>query len=208
VPPVGLACRPCKALTCLPIVVPDPPIAKSPGFHAVRFYNDSANLCRIVGSFLVEGFAQGHCGIIIATLPHAAAIYRHLSASGYDTTALERSGKLQPFDAKETLDHLMVNDTPDMHKLRELMLPVLDGACAGGTTVRIYGEMVDLLWQAERPAAVTRLEMYWNTLSTVRPLSILCGYGLTRFRNSAAVNEICALHSHVLDDRGSATPAH
>jgi MEDS: MEthanogen/methylotroph, DcmR Sensory domain len=196
------------ALTCLPTVSSNPPLANSPGYHAVRFYNDSAGLCRIVGSFLVEGLEQGQSAIIIATLPHAAAIYRHLSASGYDTTALERSGKLQPFDAKETLDRLMVNDVPDVHRLRELMLPVLDQACAGGTTVRIYGEMVDLLWQAEQPAAATRLEMYWNTLSTARPLSILCGYSLTRFRNSAAVNEICALHSHVVDERGSATPAH
>jgi hypothetical protein len=179
-------------------------------FHAVRFYKDSAGLCRMVGSFLAEGFERDQPAVVIATLPHTAAICRHLSESGYDTSALQQSGRLFTFDAQETLERFMVNGMPDMQLFRDAMLPVLEQA--SGTDkddgLRAYGEMVDVLWKSQQASAAMRLELFWNTLVSTYSITLLCGYALTHFYNSAAVNGICSLHSHVINERGFATPAH
>ena len=38
------------------------------GFHGVRFYENEKSLARIVAEFLIEGFTDGHPGIVVAKL--------------------------------------------------------------------------------------------------------------------------------------------
>jgi hypothetical protein len=46
------------------------------------------------------------------------------------------------------------------------------------TTIRAYGEMVDLLWKDGRSAASIKLEMLWNRLAGTHDFSLLCGYAM------------------------------
>jgi hypothetical protein len=183
-------------------------VTDSGRFHAVRFYRESDNLCRIVADYLIEGFEQSQPAIIIATPDHSTAIRNYLTADGHDALALEQSGQLVSLDATETLEQFIVDGMPDSRRFRRTLTPVLERANGGRGMIRAYGEMVDLLWQGGQTDAATRLERLWNSLAHTHSFALLCGYALGALARSAAVNEICSLHSHVVTDHGAATLAH
>ena len=63
------------------------------------------------------------------------------------------------------------------------MSEVIEHACKGRSdcTVRIFGQMVDVLWQQEEHDAAIRLEMLWNQLAQTKSYSLLCGYAMGHF---------------------------
>jgi hypothetical protein len=180
-------------------------------FHAVRFFKDADGLCRIVGAFLAEGLAAGQPAVVIATAEHAAAIARCLTQHGADVEGLTASGVLTMADAGTLLDAFMVDGMPDSGRFREAVIPLIERASAhafgraaadSAGAVRAYGEMVDVLWKAGDRAAAMRLETLWNALANSHRFALLCGYAVGNFYKSAAVNEICSHHSHVVTETG------
>ena len=63
--------------------------------------------------------------------------------------------------------------------------------------MRIYGEMVDVLWQNGREDAALSLERMWHQLIAGRKCSLLCGYS-SGARQGDGFNAICDRHSHVV----------
>ena len=63
--------------------------------------------------------------------------------------------------------------------------------------VRIYGEMVDVLWSRGREDAALSLEILWNQLIAGRKCSLLCGYS-SGVGQGDGFHAICNRHSHVL----------
>jgi hypothetical protein len=177
-------------------------------FHAVRFYEDDASLCRIVCDFIREGFAGGQPAVVIATTRHRAGIGSRLEELSLDVKELEASGLLTFFDAGATLARFMVDGMPNTERFTEAMTEILENASPSGerTTIRAYGEMVDLLWQAGLHAASIRLEMLWNQLANTKDFSLLCGYSMGSFYKDAAYEEICHEHSHIISIEGEAAP--
>jgi hypothetical protein len=179
-------------------------------FHAVRFYDDSEALCRIVGDFLAGGLAAADPAIVIATPAHAASIAKCLKAKALDVGALKRSGDLVVLDARETLAVFMMDGLPDANAFGHHMTEVLRQVCRGrrDCTLRAYGEMVDLLWKDGLSAAAIRLETLWNQLANVHDFKLLCGYSMGNFYKGAAMDEIRGQHSHLVSDIGHSFPIH
>lgn len=181
--------------------------ADSGQFHAVRFYKDAESLSQIVAEFLANGFATGQPGIVIATPEHLNHIIQALLTKSVDVQTVQERGDLILLDAEETLSAFMVDGMPDSTRFRSAIVPALEKACKGrrNCVVRAYGEMVDVLWKADRTAAATRLEMLWNDLARTQSFSLLCGYAMGNFYKDAAVEDICSHHSHVVSEEGIAT---
>jgi hypothetical protein len=175
-------------------------------YHAVRFYESDTSLARIVAEFLHEGIDRGSPAIIVATASQHAAIVRQLTERSLDVVELQRSRDLLLLDAKETLSTFMVDGRPDAHKFKREMCRVIRQVCGDRAdgTVRIFGQMVDLLWQeGERDAAI-RLEVLWNQLAQTEAFSLLCGYSMGHFYKDANFEAICARHSHIVSEDGKA----
>jgi hypothetical protein len=175
-------------------------------FHAVKFYTDPESLCRIVGGFLIEGFARGNPALVIATPPHAALLDRCLRARGHDVDVLKRLGDLVTLDARELLATFMVDGTPNANAFRQSVGGAITQVCRGRDqcTVHAYGEMVNVLWKDGHEAAAIRLEMLWNELANDRAFKLLCGYSIGNFYKAAAIDEIKGQHSHLIADRHDA----
>lgn len=98
----------------------------------------------------------------------------------------------------------MVEGKPDVSRFRRVMARTLKKASAGGQHVRVFGEMVALLWMDDQQQAALRLEELWNELrERVVPFTLLCAYPLTLFARGADVlpfAEICQRHALVLPD--------
>jgi hypothetical protein len=178
-------------------------------FHAVRFYYDSGGLCQIVSDFLAEGLNAGEPSLVVATPHHAARVESLLNARGFDVASLKRAGEFVVKNASEMLSKMMVDNAPDQDRFRRLLAPAIQ-AVGGETrrTVRVYGEIVDLLWRAGQTGAATQLEALWNTLATSHPFVLLCAYALEGVGNSSHISQICGQHTHIVTASGDVALAH
>jgi hypothetical protein len=183
--------------------------AKGGHFHAVRFYEDDDSLCRIVAEFLGEGFLAKEPAIVLATSAHRRLIVACLTERGLDVERLQAKGDLFLLDAEDTLSKFMTDDSVDEPLFEAVMHDVIERACGGrtGRTVRLYGEMVDVLWKRGQNVAAIKLEMLWNRLAGTHDFSLLCGYSMGHFyKNVSAVEDICQHHTHVVSAGGELEP--
>ena len=176
-------------------------------FHAVRFYDNEAALCRIVATFLREGLALGQPALVIATPEHGRGIIAELRAREIDVNALQASNDLVVLDAAATMDRFMVDGVPNADKFKEVAKEAFERIRRGQSdiTVRAYGEMVDLLWKAGRDVAAIQLEMLWNKLARTNDFSLLCGYAMGSFYKDAGVVDVCRQHTHIVSSDGAAS---
>ena len=175
-------------------------------YHAVRFYEDDDSLARIVAQFLIDGFAAGSPSIVIATAAQRAALARELETKSVDMDALQRVHDLLVLDAEATLSTFMVDGYPDPRQFREQMSQAIATVGRERTEcpVRLFGQMVDVLWQRGLREAAIRLEVLWNQLAYTETFSLLCGYAFGHFYKEASTDDVCSQHSHVIDADGRA----
>lgn len=178
-------------------------------FHAVRFYYDADGLCHIVSDFVAEGLNAGQASVLVAIPSHVSRIEGLLRARGFDVSALKRSGDLFVKDASTLLSSLTVDGAPDGARFERILGPLIEkarGECR--RMVRVYGEMVDLLWKAGATSAATQIETLWNTLAGNHAFVLLCAYALDGITNTTHISEICGHHTHVVTANGEVAQAH
>jgi len=173
------------------------------GSHAVRIYRDEQELVGPVASHLAEGFAAGEPAIVVASARHRRLFAEELERLGWNPAALDETGLLTAVDAEGTLAGLLENAGPSRHRFHALIGGLLTraGTAYPGRTVRVYGEMVDLLARRGRHEAALALEELWDELARRRRFSLLCAYGLDVFDPAAQkgiVAAVCRAHDHVV----------
>ena len=175
--------------------------------HAVRFYESDRALSLIVAQFLDDGFAVGDPAVVIATPAQRAAIVRELATRSRDVAQLQRAGDLRLMDATEMLSRVMRNHSPDAEQFRIIMGEVISQASRGreNCTVRLYGQMMAILWENGRHDAAVSLEMLWNELATATTVSVKCGYALGQFYKQVDFQRICNQHTHLVSADGRKT---
>jgi signal transduction histidine kinase/ActR/RegA family two-component response regulator len=171
--------------------------------HAVQFYESDDFLCDAVARFFVQGVKMHESLLVVATAAHREGIDERLAFHGFDLLTLCRRGRATFVDAHELLSTFMVGSTADATLFTSALGDVLEKIRRGRdrVRVRIYGEMVDLLWRSGRADAALRLEELWNELAATHSFSLLCGYSLGQFHDaahSAPFEEICRQHAHTM----------
>jgi len=185
-------------------------------YHAVQFYDDEFFLHEAVTHFLAEGMAAGEPVLAIAVPERLAAILEGLEHAGFDVARASRDGRLTLLDAHHVLSSFMDGDVPDRERFRATLGGVIRNGLRrhGGSRIRAYGEMVDVLWQQGREDAALLLEDLWTDLARTHSFSLLCGYAMDGFYsdvNEERFRAVCAAHSRaepapVSDGLGGATP--
>lgn len=166
--------------------------------HLVQFYESDAFLAECVRDFVVAGFERGEAAVIVATKEHRQAIDELLEETEFDLQALRNSGCYVLLDASETLSRFMVDGEPEPALFSAAVGAVVAHAAEAGTGVRIFGEMVALLWQQGQVAEVLRLEELWNDLADAHPFSLLCAYPMSEFEDADAFKGVCSRHARVI----------
>ena len=172
--------------------------------HRVQFYEDDEYLASTVADFLAGGLTIGQPAVVIATSAHRESFRAHLASEGFDLDDLMRTGRLTMLDARATLDQFMTDGGPESSRFMSVIGGMIDDRCAGdgeGRVVRLYGEMVDLLWQDGDTDGALRLEELWNEIAETHAFSLLCAYPMANFYKSTdgkRFQEICHHHTHVL----------
>jgi MEDS: MEthanogen/methylotroph, DcmR Sensory domain len=180
-----------------------------PAGHVVQFYDRDDELADSVGNDFGEALRAGSAVIVVATAAHRAALDGWLEAAGADVSAARNRGSFIALDAAETMRRFLIGDRPDPGGFEQAMGGLIRQAGAAGRPVRVYGEMVALLWEAGHVNAAIELEGLWNELGQRLPFSLWCGYrarSVAADDYSDALAEVCTLHSAVIGGR-PAVPA-
>ena len=169
--------------------------------HLVEFYDSEDYLVGTVAGFAGPALDAGDAAIVVATAAHRRAFEAALGRAGVDVAGAVASGRYLSFDAAELLESFMIDGAPDPGRFADTAGPVIERAAAGGRRVRIYGEMVALLWDAGNVVSAIALEDLWNDLAQEWDFMLLCAYPMRAFESSesgAAFRRICDQHSTVI----------
>lgn len=167
-----------------------------PHDHLVTFYESDEFLVESVVDFLAPAIGDGRPTLAVATREHLDAIEDGLRARGLEPSAPGFVG----LDAQETLRRCSIDGRIDGAAFAETIGALMDAASGGVGTVRVFGEMVALLWEQGDIAGAVALEDMWNELATSRAFVLSCAYPMRSFEreeDAASFQEVCSKHSAV-----------
>jgi anti-sigma regulatory factor (Ser/Thr protein kinase) len=169
--------------------------------HVVGVYDHDDDLAGAVVSFLAEALEAGGTAIAIATPRHRAAFDAALDARGYSRTELQRAGRYQALDARELLSSLLRNGRVDARAFARASRALFVPAARSGGPVRVFGEMVALLWDDGDVAGALALESWWNALADRHAFALFCAYSRSSLDvpgDLTAAKHMCDEHSAVV----------
>lgn len=168
--------------------------------HIVYPYQDEGLVGQAVTLFASGGLRNGEGVILVMTAAHRDSIMLRLVTEGYDVDALQKSGRLVFAPAEDLLSQFLVDGVPDEDLFKALLSTMIGksrastGRGANGK-VRVFGEMVSLLWNADVGATIS-LEEMWSRIIDEHSVSLMCTYALGGRKDIPV--ELHALHSHSL----------
>lgn len=169
--------------------------------HFVQFYEDDAYLVESVGGFISTGLSADQCALVIGTDPHRQKFETVLRAEGVDLEAVKARKQYVAVDASEWLSKFVFDGLVDGPRLKDLVAETISKMPHEGRPIRVFGEMVALLWAAGNVAGAIRLEELWGELIKIHSLMVFCAYPMTGFRgevHSHPLLRICSAHSRVI----------
>lgn len=169
--------------------------------HFVQFYESDEFLLDSLAGFIGAGLDAGDTCIVVATPEHGSSLGERLSLSGRDIAAASDFDQYIFLDASETLNSIISKGYPKQERFARVVGSLVDRAARRGQRVRIFGEMVALLWAEKKRDAAVRLEEMWNGLGRTHAFSLFCAYpmkGLEGEEQTAPLKHICNSHTHVI----------
>jgi two-component system, cell cycle response regulator len=176
----------------------------APVEHAVQIHANDSVLADSLEGFAGSGLRAGDSVIIIATLSHRATLEQRLRARGHKLDLAVREDRYIALDAETALPQIMLNGRPDQERFQQFVTPLITRARGQGRRMRVFGEIVALLWDLGQSEAAIRLEDLWNQSRVEQEAFLLfCAYPLSGFSQnaSASIQEICSHHSRVLPEQ-------
>ena len=172
--------------------------------HFVQFYETEAFLLNSLSEFISVGLSVGDACIVVATEAHRDALAERLKAKGVDLAAAHGRNEYLALDAAELLSKFMVDGLPKQEHFIEIVGGLITQMPKAKRHVRVFGEMVMLLWTQGNQTAALRLEALWNDLHTsIDPFSLFCAYPIQSFAGEVyeeLFDKICQQHTQVLPD--------
>lgn len=166
--------------------------------HTVQFYESDKFLIDSLSEYAVNCLEKGETLIIVATKNHLKLLEARLSRTkSIDFELCQINGQFLAFDARKTLKKFMTDNMPDKERFLEIAGSMLERASLARQPVRVFGEMVDLLWADGNRKAAIQLEKFWNEAADKYEFSLFCAYNITRFNNSDHCDDLLAInHQH------------
>jgi hypothetical protein len=175
--------------------------AEPPGHFVQLYRTDEAVLAGNVGVYIAEGLKSGNAGVMIATAPHREMVISRLGRMGAEPGTAAAEGRLVPIDTREIINRLLVDGKPDRQVFESAIAKLLSELASKFGSVRVYGEIVGVLWQQKQYEAAALLEELWNELLASRTFSLFCGYPIDVFGpdfRAAKMERVLCAHTHLI----------
>lgn len=168
--------------------------------HVAAFHESDEDLADQVYEHLFGGGEPG-TAILVASAKHRRLITDRMARAGVDVSTALAEGSFVALDAGETLARFMVAGWPDAAAFWQTMSPLVKRAEARPGHVRVFGEMVALLWDAGQTGAAVDVEALWNELARQYSFSLLCVYpadSIAAAEDADELSHVLAAHSAVM----------
>jgi anti-sigma regulatory factor (Ser/Thr protein kinase) len=176
-------------------------IQGTPGDHVVQIYGCESELLSDVGSYLAGALARGDIAMVVADQAHRNGFADELASLGVDVEGARRDELLVELDAATLLSQFVDGGEVDAAAFDSVIGAAVRTQAGRGRGVRIYGEMVALLWDAGHVLGALELESLWNELGSTVAFTLLCAYpadAVLGAEHAEALGQVCGLHSSVL----------
>ena len=176
------------------------PVTMNCSTHLVHVFRNDEPLVAAVERFVREGLRAGDTCVVCATSEHRRQLDDLLRGKGLNPTALEAEYRYIPLDAERTLA-TFYDPRTGINRMRfhRNIDQLIRQASARGQPVRIFGEMVILLLERNRPEVAIELEELWNEVSRQHNFSLLCTYPTSEFTRNPRYRQLLrAVHSHAV----------
>lgn len=192
----GDNCRRAPPTRYPPAMLPEPLVEEH--HHSVGFYRDDTAFAAAVGPFLAGGFAGDETVVVVATAVHQAQLDRVLAGLGHDVADLRSTGRYVSFDARQMLARFMIGGRPDPERFERALGSVVVALAGDPRPLRIFGEMVGVLWAEGNVTGAVQLEDIWNDLRHRAPFQLHCGYDIEGPEADLdALHQVCGAHSRL-----------
>lgn len=173
-----------------------------PHSHIVYPCADETLIGEAVVTFASAGLRKGDAVILVTTKARRELIEDRLTEESFDVKELQTIGQLAFIDAGSMLSEIVVDGSPDAAKFKRAVERVIDRAASGDhaqRNVRIFGEMVSLLYGVNKIPAAEKLEEFWNQLVASRSISLFCAYSLVLHAPSPFPQSPIDAHTNTID---------
>lgn len=173
----------------------------APCNHVVQIYENEEVFQNLLDNFVIGGIRGGDTVVVVATQPHIKSVNERIKLEGFDLFDLVLKEQFIPLDAQETLNKFMVSNWPDEGLFRHVIGNVLNKAKKHHRhNIRVFGEMVALLWAQGHHRATLELENLWNQLFESDDFLLLCAYPKSGFSDNVneSIHHICGTHSQLV----------
>ncbi len=169
--------------------------------HFVQFYETDEYFLDSLEPFVITGLLAGDGVILAATGSHLKSLESRLLEGGFDVAGAVASGQYVALNAEDAVAQLMIDGVLSFQRFMGLIGGTVAQAAEGRSRVRIFGELVALLWADGDYDSAIQLEKLWNDLSKIHPFSLFCAYPLSGFGNpklAQPLADLCTAHSRVM----------
>jgi MEDS: MEthanogen/methylotroph, DcmR Sensory domain len=183
----------------------------NPPIHIVYPCADENRITEAAGAFAVSGLRKrGDAVVLVTTDLRRQTIERHLTDEGFNIQAIESNGQLAFLDAATLLSAFMADGIPDAQIFKNHVEQIIHKAGLNSDNgqprkVRIFGDMVNLLYMASNISAATRLEEFWDEIVAAHCISLFCAYSL-KLDSDRLPQPLLDAHSHDLSSRSQFRP--
>ena len=170
-----------------------------PHGHFVYPYTNESQFSEAVCLFVSSGLRKGGSALLVMTKSHCEPIRTQLQDDGLDVAELEARGRFVCVTAENLLGTFMFDGIIDDDLCKVTIGRLIEEARTASSNgeVRVFGEMVDLIW-VPNPKATQRLEELWNQVIKLHSVPLLCAYSLGGNRPDSLPDSLLQCHSEAL----------
>jgi CheY-like chemotaxis protein len=178
-----------------------------PGTHGVKFFDGAAASHVAIAEFFTAQAGRFDPLVLVSRRSTFNSVSALLASGRFGPP--DAAARIHFADVEEALAAIMDGDKIDAARGAAFLLGLLAKVRlheAGGT-IRLYGEMVDVLCERGNFSAALALEALCPNLFTSEPqLAVLCGYTRAHFAGDGVVH-VCAIRAeHTHGDAGECEP--
>jgi hypothetical protein len=170
--------------------------------HIVQVCQDDVFQAEAVTRYIQEGLLKDEAVIIYARTSLRKSVIRKLEQLDIEVGNYKQLGQLKFFDVEYTLSCFYNEDIVNESSFQDFVGSSLQDLRLRFGKIRIFGEMVNVLWKNEEHEAAMKLEECWNNLSRKFDFSLLVSYSLDSIvpanaNTEEAITLICQYHKHL-----------
>lgn len=181
------------------------PHLMKPGDHLIQLYRNESHLTDVVTNYVVPSLLSGEGVFIIATEDHLQKFERSLKSAHINTTLLRITRQLVMMNANTTLDKFTENGHLKIAEFQGFVESILQDLRAEYSSIKTYGEMVNVLWSQGNLDSMLEVERVWKDLLKKHEMTLLCSFSLdelSKDKEGVTFEEVCGCHTHVIPAEG------